>query len=198
MNGLLQDLRYALRQLRKSPGFAAVAVITLAVGIGATAAVFSVIDAVVLRPFPYNNVSRIVDVQTSSGGDSHQPISWPAYREIRRLSTSFEALAGYEDYWGLTLSVGKLDRYLNVTQGSDNFFDVFGVQPLLGRTFLPGEDQPGKNDVAVLSYEVWRETFNADPEVVNRVVRLDVGFLAAVVPAHRAAKTDPMVALRWE
>ena len=67
MNGLLQDLRYALRQLRKRPGFAAVAVITLAVGIGATAAVFSVIDAVVLRPLPYNNVNRIVDVQTSSG-----------------------------------------------------------------------------------------------------------------------------------
>jgi len=173
MNGLLQDLRYALRQLRKSPGFAAVAVITLAVGIGATAAVFSVIDAVVLRPFPYNNVSRIVDVQTRSGGDSNHPISWPAYCEMRKLSTSFEALAGYEDYWGMTLSVGKQAQYLNVTQGSDNFFDVFGVRPLLGRTFLPGEDQPGKNDVAVLSYDLWRKTFNADPEVVNKVVRLD-------------------------
>src|SRR5215471_5612997 len=137
MNGLLQDLRYALRQLRKRPGFAAVAVITLAVGIGATAAVFSVIDAVVLRPLPYNNVNRIVDVQTSSGSDAHQPISWPAYREMRKLSTSFEALAGYEDYWGMTLSVGKRAQYLNVNQGSDNFFDVFAVRPLLGRTFLP-------------------------------------------------------------
>ena len=173
MDGLLQDLRYALRQLRKSPGFAAVAVITLAVGIGATAAVFSVIDAVVLRPLPYDHVNRIVDVQASSGSGSHQPISWPAYREMRSLSSSFEALAGYEDYWGMTLSVGKKAQYLNVTQGSDNFFSVFGVRPLLGRTFLPAEDQPGKNDVVVLSYDVWRQTFNADPEVVSKVVRLD-------------------------
>lgn len=173
MNGLLQDLRYGLRQLRKSPGFAGIAVITLGVGIGATAAVFSVIDAVVLRPFPYHDVSRIVDVQARSGADLHQPISWPAYREIRKLSTSFEALAAYEDYWGMTLSVGKQAQYLSVTQGSDNFFDVFGVRPLLGRTFLPGEDQPGKNDVAVLGYDLWRQTFNADPEVVNKVVRLD-------------------------
>lgn len=173
MNGFVQDLRYALRQLRKSPGFAAVAVLTLAVGIGATAAVFSVIDGVVLRPLPYNHVNRIVDVQTRSGSDTEQPISWPAYREIRKLSTSFEALAGYEDYWGMTLSVGKQAQYLNVTQGSDNFFDVFGVRPLLGRTFLPAEDQPGKNDVVVLSYDVWQQTFNADREVVNKVVRLD-------------------------
>ena len=173
MNGLLQDLHYALRQLRKSPGFAAVAVITLAVGIGATAAVFTVIDAVVLRPLPYNNVNRIVDIQASSGSGSHQPLSWPAYLEMRHLSSSFEALAGYEDYWGMTLSVGKKAQYLNVTQGSDNFFSVFGVRPLLGRTFLPAEDQPGKNDVVVLSYDVWRQTFNSDPEVVNKVVRLD-------------------------
>ncbi len=92
---------------------------------------------------------------------------------MRKLSTSFEALAGYEDYWGMTLSTGKQTQYLNVTQGSDNFFGVFGVRPLLGRTFLPGEDQPGRNDVAVLGYEVWRQVFNADPDVVNKVVRLD-------------------------
>src|SRR5581483_3355127 len=100
MSGISQDLRYSLRQLRKSPGFVVIAVCTLAVGIGATAAMFSVIDAVVLRPLPYNNVNRIVDVQTSTASHSRQPISWPAYREIRNLSTSFEALAGYEDYWG--------------------------------------------------------------------------------------------------
>ena len=173
MSGISQDLRYSLRQLRKSPGLVVVAVCTLAVGIGATAAMFSVIDAVVLRPLPYNNVNRIVDVQTSTASHSRQPISWPAYREIRNLSTSFEALAGYEDYWGMTLSVGKRVEYLSVTQGSDNFFDIFGVRPMLGRTFLPGEDQPGKNDVVVLSYEVWRQSFNSDLDVLNKVVRLD-------------------------
>jgi len=170
---LSQNLHYALRQLRKNPGFTAVAVVTLALGIGATATMFSVIDAVVLRPLPYNNVKRIVDVQTSSASGSRAPISWPAYLEMRRLSTSFEALAGYEDYWGMTLSTGKQTQYLNVTQGTDNFFDVFGVKPLLGRTFLSGEDQPGKNDVVVLGYDVWRQSFSADPDVVNRVVQLD-------------------------
>jgi len=173
MSGWLQDVRYAARQLSRKPGFTFIALLTLALGIGATAAMFSVIDAVVLRPLPYNDVNRIVDVQTSSWGDSQQPISWPAYLDMRRLSTSLEALAGYEDYWGMTLSTGKQTQYLNVTQGSDNFFDVFGVHPLLGRTFLPGEDQPGRNDVAVLGYEVWRQTLNADPDVVNKVVRLD-------------------------
>ena len=170
---LSQNLHYALRQLRKNPGFTAVAVVTLALGIGATATMFSVIDAVVLRPLPYNNVKRIVDVQTSSASGSRAPISWPAYLEMRRLSTSFEALAGYEDYWGMTLSTGKQTQFLNVTQGTDNFFDVFGVKPLLGRTFLSGEDQPGKNDVVVLGYDVWRQSFSADPDVVNRVVQLD-------------------------
>jgi predicted permease len=173
MSGLLQDLRYALRQLRKSPGFTTVAIITLALGIGATAAMFSVVDAVVLRPLPYNNVARIVDVQTGSASGSPAPISWPAYLDMRKLNSSFEALAGYEDYWGMTLATGKQTQYLNVTQGSDNFFEVFGVHPLLGRTFLPGEDRLGRNDVAVLGYDVWRQTFNADPGVVNRVVRLD-------------------------
>lgn len=169
----IQNLHYALRQLRKNPGFTAVAVITLALGIGATATLFSVIDAVVLRPLPYNAVNRIVDVRTTSPSGSQAPISWPAYLDMRTLSTSFEALAGYEDYWGMTLSIGKQVQYLNVTQGSDNFFDAFGVRPLLGRTFLPGEDQAGKNDVVVLGYDVWRQTFNSDPDVVNKVVRLD-------------------------
>ena len=109
MSGLLQDLRYAFRQLRKSPGFTVVAIVTLALGIGATAAMFSVIDAVVLRPLPYNNVNRIVDMQTISPAGSRAPISWPAYLDMRKLSTSFEALAGYEDYWGMTLSIGQAD-----------------------------------------------------------------------------------------
>lgn len=173
MNSLFQDVRYALRQLRKNPGFTVTAVLTLALGIGATAAMFSVIDAVVLRPLPYNDVHRIANVQIISASGGRQPSSWPAYLDMRKLSTSFEALAGYEDYWGMTLSAGKQTQYLRVTQGSDNFFAVFGVRPLLGRTFLPGEDQPGKNDVVVLGYDVWRQNFNADPEVVNKVVQLD-------------------------
>src|SRR5260370_27332095 len=173
MTGLLQDLRYAARQLSKKPGFTSIAVLTLALGIGATAAMFSVIDAVVLRPFPYRDMNRIVVVRTNESSGTQHVSSWPAYLEMRGLSKTFQALAAYEDHWGMTLSTGSETHYLQVTQGSDNFFDVFGVQPMLGRTFLPGEEQAGKNDVVVLSYEVWRQDFNADPNVVNRTVQLD-------------------------
>jgi putative ABC transport system permease protein len=170
------DIEFASRQLWKSPGFAIAAVLTLALGIGATAALFSVIDAVVLRPLPYTDVNRIVSVQTHSPSGDWQMCSWPGYLEMRRLNTTFDDLAGYEDFWGMTLKVGDQTRYLNVDQVTDNFFDVFGVSPLLGRTFALGEDQPGKNNLVVLSYEVWRQSFNADRnavDVIGKTVNLD-------------------------
>jgi putative ABC transport system permease protein len=170
---LARDIRFGLRQLHKSPGFTWTAILTLALGIGATAAMFSVIDAVVLRPLPYRDVDRIVSIQTSSPSDYVQPASWPGYLDMRGLNTTFEALAGWVDYWGMTLKVGEQTQYLHVAQGTDNFFFVFGVQPLFGRTYLPGEDQPGKNNVLVLSYEVWRQSFNGDRNVLGRVVHLD-------------------------
>ena len=173
LESLWTDSRFAFRQLWKSPGFTIAAVLTLALGIGATAALFSVIYAVVLRPLPYNDVKRIVSVQTYSPSGDWQMSSWPGYLEMRRLNKSFDDLAGYEDFWGMTLKVGDQTHYLNVDQGTDNFFDVFGVRPSLGRTFAPGEDQPGKNNVIVLSYEVWRQSFNGDRHVIGKVVNLD-------------------------
>jgi putative ABC transport system permease protein len=168
-----QDLRFALRQLRKAPGFAWTAILTLALGIGATAAMFSVIDAAVLRPLPYKDADRIVMVKTHSASHFWQWSSWPGYLDMRRLSTSFDGLAGYVDFWGMTLRTGDRAQYLNVTQGSDNFFVVFGVKPLLGRTYLPGEDQPGRNNVLVLSYEVWRQQFHGDRDVIGKTANLD-------------------------
>src|SRR5437763_6286136 len=118
MNGLLQDVRYAMRQLRNKPAFVFTAVLTLALGIGATAAMFSVIDAVVLRPFPYRDVDRIVVVRTNDPSGSQTVSSWPAYLDMRKLNGSFQALAASEDYWGMTLSAGKPSRYLQLPQGS--------------------------------------------------------------------------------
>ncbi|HEY3988687.1 MAG TPA: ABC transporter permease [Acidobacteriaceae bacterium] len=170
---LARDVRFGLRQLRKSAGFTWTVVLTLALGIGATAAMFSVVDAVVLRPLPYNDVDRIVMVKTHSASNFWQWSSWPGYLEMRRLNTSFASLAGYVDWWGMTLRTGDRTQYLNVTQGSHNFFDVFGVKPLVGRTYLPGEDQPGRNDVLVLSYEVWRQQFHGDSAIVGKTANLD-------------------------
>jgi len=170
---LLQDIRFAIRMLHKSPAFTLVAVLTLALGIGATAAMFSVMDAVLLRPLPYADARRIVDIQTWSSSGYWQTSSWPGYLEMRKLALTFEALAGYEDFWGMTLKVGDQSRYLNVVQGTDNFFNVFGVRPLLGRTFSPGESQEGKNRVVVLSYEVWRQSFGGNRQIIGQTVKLD-------------------------
>ena len=99
---LLQDARFALRTMRKSWSFSFAAVLALALGIGATAAMFSVTEAVVLRPLPYADANRIVDIQTFSPSGYWQMSSWPGYLELRRLASSFEAIAAYEDFWGMT------------------------------------------------------------------------------------------------
>ncbi len=175
MNILWHDLRYALRQLRKSPGFAAAAILTLALGIGATAAMFSVLDAVLLHPLPYNGVNRIVRVNTKmkAATDYDQPASWPEYLDMRRLNKSFSAFVGLDAHAGMTLTRGNQSTYLHTTKGTANFFDLFGVTPMLGRTFLPGEDQNGKNNVVVLSYEVWQQNFGGKRSVLGKTVHLD-------------------------
>lgn len=173
LDRIARDLRFAFRQLLRSPGFAFTAILTLAVGIGATVAMFSVIDAVILRPLPYANRARIIDVKTHSASDFWQMSSWPGYLAMRKRNTSLQALAGFAPYWGMTLKAGDRARFVHVTQGTDNFFDVFGVRPMLGRTFLPGEDVDGKNNIVVLGYEVWRQTFHADRNIVGKITNLD-------------------------
>ncbi len=176
MTLLLNDLRYALRQLRKAPGFTLTAVLTLALGIGAAAAMFSVLDAVLLHPLPFRGVDRIVDVDMHNtdtflrGGED---VSYPAYLDIRRLNKSFCAFAAMLTSGGMTLTQGSHATYLPATQGTDDFFNVFGVSPLLGRTYLPGEDQAGRNNVVVLSYEVWQQDFGGRRSVLGKTVHLD-------------------------
>jgi putative ABC transport system permease protein len=170
----LQDLRYAVRQLRRAPGFAFTVVLTLALSVGVATAVFCVIDAVILRPLPYANPEKIVSVVSSSKSGYTQPASWPSYQDERAQAKGFAALAGCFPYYKTTMdtkSSGPVS--LNGVRGTDNFFQVFGVQPILGRTFLPGEEAEGKNDVAVLSYEVWQMYFDGDRGVLNQSVKLD-------------------------
>lgn len=170
---LQQDIRYALRKLRRSPGFALTAILTLALGIGATTAVFSVIDAVLLRPLPFSDPHAIVVPESRSRSGYTQPASVPSYRDERAQQHTFTAFAGYNDFSSVNLESPHGPVALHATKGTDNFFDVFGVRPILGRTFLPGEDQPGRDDVVVLSHEVWQRDFSGDPKVIGRVARLD-------------------------
>lgn len=172
MGSFARDLQYALRQLRRSPGFAFIAILTLALGIGATAAVFSVVDAVLLRPLPFPEPDRIVAVETRSQSGYTQPASYAGYRDERAQLRSFSAFAAY-DSSSINFESPAGPVALHVVRGSDNFFDVFGVQPQLGRTFRDGEEQPGRNNVVLLSHEVWQREFSADPAVIGKSARLD-------------------------
>ncbi len=191
MYSLRQDLRFALRQLRKSPGFTTIAVLTLALGIGAATAMFSVIYATVLRPLPYPDPDRIVFVQTHAAAAYTQPSSWPGYLDERERNRSFAALAGFSDYGGVNLDTGSQVVHLRNTATSDYFFDVLGVKPLVGRTFLQGEEQEGRNRVAVLSYEVWQQNFGGRPEVIGTSVHID-GYPYTIVGVMPAAFRFPV------
>lgn len=171
---LLQDLHYALRQLRRAPGFALTVTLTLALSVGVATAVFCVIYTTILQPLPYAHPDRIVDVQSHSQSGYQQPASWPGFKDERAQATAFTALAGFINYFKVNIDTPSSGpTLLPSVQSSDNFFSVFGVRPMLGRAFLPGEEQQGRNGVAVLSYDLWKNYFNGDRGVLNRAVKLD-------------------------
>jgi len=174
MQTLLQDLRYAMRQVRHSPGFALTVALTLALSVGVATAVFCVIDTVILRPLPYAHPERIVSIESISHSGYTQPASWPSFRDERAQAKGFAALAGYNDFFKATVETPASGPVLlDTVHSSDNFFQVFGVRPLLGRTYLPGEEQDGKNLLVVLSYEVWQSYFGGNRNVLNTAVKLD-------------------------
>jgi predicted permease len=175
MQNLVQDVRFALRQLRKSPAFAITVVMTLALSVGVATAVFCVIDAVILRPLPFFEPEKIVALQSiNRAGGYQQPASWPSYQDERTQAKAFSAVAAYWDFDKLTLEQpGGNAVSLPVVGATDNFFNVFEVKPLLGRTFLPGEEQAGRNDIAVLSYEVWQKYFHGDSNILNKTARFN-------------------------
>lgn len=174
MNRVMQDLRYAMRQLRRAPGFATTVVLTLALSVGLATAVFCVVDAVILRPLPFAHPERIANVETYSQSGYNQPASWPSYKDEREQAHSFSALAGYAAHNSTTVDTPASGPVLlDTVRSTGNFFDVFGVPALLGRTYLPGEEDAGKNEVLVLSYDAWQNYFNGDRSILGRGVKLD-------------------------
>jgi len=183
---MIQDLQYALRLIRKSPGAAIVAVLTVAIGVGANTAIFSVIRAVLLSPLPYTDADRIVALAESWPNLSGpRPISKLNYRDWAEQNTVFE-LSAAARWWTVTLSSGDEPVYLVGSLVSPSYFDVFGLHAALGRTFAPGDDQPGHADVVVLSHRLWASQSGSDPGVVGRSVRLDgeVCTVIGVMPAR--------------
>jgi putative ABC transport system permease protein len=177
MNGLFQDIRYALRQLRKSPGFTTVAVITLALGIGANTAIFSVVNGALLRSLAFKDSDRLVRIwhvppPKSFPGMTQFSVSAANYLDWEKENRSFEQMAIYT-YRGFTLTgAGKAERVDAITVSS-GFFATLGVPPMLGRVFSPDEDQPGHSNVVVLSYAFWRQHFGSNSEIVGHTMTMD-------------------------
>ena len=188
MNGLLQDLRYALRQLRKSPGFTSVAVITLALGIGANTAIFSVIEAVILRPLPFGAPDRLVWLNGKFPMTDEAGVSPPDFRDYRANNRTFDRIAamGYAD--SPSNLPGDKPEQILTTIASANFFECLGIHPLLGRDFLVSDEQVNLPQVAILGYGVWMRDFGGDRNAVGRTIRMDgasftiVGVLPSDVP----------------
>lgn len=174
MNTLLQDFRYGLRTLAKSPGFTAVAVLTLALGIGTNAAVLSVADTVLLRPYPYEEPERLAVVRMVNAelGTDDTPVAYADFVDLTERNRVFEGLAAVS--YG-RFNVAGVDSPIRVrgVHVSANLFSLVGTDTLHGRTFLPEEDRPGGERVAVLSERLWRRSFDADPHIVGRPVRID-------------------------
>ncbi|HTF36942.1 MAG TPA: ABC transporter permease, partial [Blastocatellia bacterium] len=194
MDNILQDLRYAIRALRKNPGFATVAVLTLALGIGANTAIFSVVNAVLLRPLPYPEPGRLVMVwESEKSGDPTlvSPANFVDWLEQSETCSQIAALRG----WDANLSGVDEPERLRGAMVTADLFTALGVAPVAGRTFLPEEDQPGRNRVVVLGYGLWQRRFGSDPEIVGKTIAIN-GINRTVIGIMPAHFKLPLVTIR--
>ena len=173
MDILIQDIRYGLKQLWKNKGLTIVAIVSLAIGIGANSTIFSLVNSILLRPRPVANPDQLVEIYTGYPNQPYHSASYPRYQELRDRNEVLSGLASY------TVRQFKLDDGNQVEQiwgepVSGNYFDVLGVPAFKGRTFLPEEDQvPGRNPVAVVSHSLWQRRFNSDPELVGKIININ-------------------------
>ena len=183
-----QDLRFALRQLRKSPGFAVTTVLTLALGIGATSAIFSLVNAVVLRPLAFPESDRLVwlsraDHEPGVPADAMEALSYPDFFDWRKQNHAFTGIASYRNNSVTLTGIGPA-QHLNAATVSSEFFRVLRVRPMLGRDLLAEDEEPGAH-VAMLSYQLWQSAFGGDREIAGRAIMLDAHryTVAGVMPA---------------
>ncbi|MFL6260968.1 MAG: ADOP family duplicated permease [Thermoanaerobaculia bacterium] len=192
-----QDLRFAGRQLWKSPGFTLVAVLTLALGIGATTAIFSVVYGVLLRPLPFEEPGRLVRPYfVDPAGETHGAFSPPNFLDFKAASRTLAGLTSVENGTLNLSGGGSQPERLQAALVGANFFKVLGIPPLKGRTFAPGEDRPGAPRVAVVSEKLWRQRFGSDPGLVGRSLTLD-GQPYAVIGILRKGAQLPSAADVW-
>jgi putative ABC transport system permease protein len=169
-----QDLRFAARMLRKNPGFTAVAVLTLALGIGANTAIFSVVNAVLLRPLPYKDSDQLVQLieHDQKRGVDFDWVSFPNFHDWAEQGKAFQYMAAYKFHAFKLTNVSQAQMLFGV-KVSANLLPTLGAEPILGRNFRPDEDQPGRDHEIILSYETWRQSFGADPQLIGKTLTLN-------------------------
>ena len=169
---IFQDLHFALRQLRRSPGFTLTAILMLALGIGASVAIFGFVDAALIRPLPYHDPTRLVDVTESAKMFPRANLSYPDFVDWKKMNKVFSSMEAYTGtgYLMTTSSGVEPVAGARVTAG---FFRVLGITPILGRDFYDGEDQPGASDNVIATYQAWQERFGGRKDIIGQTVRLD-------------------------
>ena len=184
---VVQDLHFALRQMRKNPGFAVTAIVILALGMGVSVAIFGFVDAALLEPLPFANPTRVMSVDERSANFPHSNLSRDDYEDWKRLNRSFSSLEVYGGT-GYLLRMGATTEPVPAARVSDGFFRTLGVKPMLGRDFLLGEDRPGKQKIAMLTYGTWVKRFGARRDVVGQSVSLsgDSYTIVGVLPREFA------------
>jgi putative ABC transport system permease protein len=195
LESVIQDIRYGLRGLCKSPGFTAAAVLTLALGIGANTAVFSIVYGVIFRPLPYPHPDEIVQlIQSSPSGSDEKDITYKELQFLKQQGSPLESLAGYTVV-GSNLGVGNRTERVKVVPVSADYFHVLGIKPLLGRDFLPEEDRGNGTHVVILSYGRWQRQVGADAGIVGRTITLDDEpyIVIGIMPPGLEATVDPIL-----
>jgi len=179
ISDLLQDLRYAARMLRKSPGFTVVAALTLALGIGANTAVFTIVNTFLLNPLPVSKISELVAVNTTSAkktaqsGDL-QPLSFENLRDLIGMTHSFSSFSGHSSPMAVTMTVNRSPRRVFLELVTANYFETLGLHPYMGRFFLAGEDVvPGASPVVVIGYSAWQNRFGGASDILGRTIRIN-------------------------
>ncbi len=200
MSRFLHDLKFAIRHLLKSPGFTSIAILIMALGIGANSAIFSVVHAVLLEPLPFSDPDRLVQIwhvppQSSFPGMTQFAVSAANFLDWQKQNDVFSGMALYSGTSYDITGQGKPGTVVASTVTS-NFFSVLGVQPIHGRVFLPEEDQPGKNKEIILTWKLWQSRYGSDPNVVGRTVSLD-GTPYLIVGVMGPKMTKPDFAQAW-
>src|SRR5258708_18503612 len=189
IENLGRDFRFGFRQIVRSPGFATIAIFTLALGIGANAAIFSLVNAIILRPLPYPNPEQLIGLgqwrNQTGEGYVQTGVSAPNMVDIARQTRIFQKV-GYYRWSGFNITESDRPESVTGIKTSIDLLPMFGIQPLMGRLFTPDEMQPGHDQVAVIGHRLWQERYGADPRILGKTIDLDQRryTIAGVMPAN--------------